>query len=298
MFVGGEFYADERWRLDEPVIDTSGSIFLNGGKACLTVIGEYLIAQGIREVLLPSYLCPSILNALGPLGLSFAFYQVQPDLRIDLEDLARQAHGQRAVYFINYFGFNQPPEARAALHALQAQGMLVIEDNAQAAFHPRPLGDFAFSSLRKFCAHDGGYLTTQLDVSAIIAKYADVPNRRLPVIRAYRKNWRITSTRTWTSTTSCKHCTHARKNCTTATEWCWATRRSRQKSSAWTGPASAGRAAIITLTYWKPSPASRLCAPYSPSLKRTTTCRWGCRYTWRGSRATGCRTNWAKRASG
>ena len=187
MFVGGEFYADERWRLDEPVIDTSGSIFLNGGKACLTVIGEYLIAQGIREVLLPSYLCPSILNALAPLGLSFAFYQVQPDLSIDLEDLARQAHGQRAVYFINYFGFNQPPEAQAALRGLQEKGVLVVEDNAQAAFHPHPLGDFAFSSLRKFCAHDGGYLTTQLDVSAIIAKYADVPNRRLPVIRAYRQ---------------------------------------------------------------------------------------------------------------
>jgi dTDP-4-amino-4,6-dideoxygalactose transaminase len=187
MFVGGEFYADERWRLDEPAIDTSGSLFLNGGKACLTVIGAYLIAQDIREVLLPSYLCPSILNALEPLGLRFAFYQVQPDLSIDLQDLARQAQGQRAVYFINYFGFYQPPEAQTALRELQQKGMLVIEDNAQAAFHPHPLGDFAFSSLRKFCAHDGGYLTTQRDVSAIIAKYADVPNRRLPVIRAYRK---------------------------------------------------------------------------------------------------------------
>jgi len=187
MFVGGEFCADERWRLDELAIDTSGSLFLNGGKACLTVIGEYLVTQGIREVLLPSYLCPSILNALEPLGLRFAFYQVQPDLSIDLEDLARQARGQRAVYFINYFGFNQPPEAQAALRGLQEKGVRVIEDNAQAAFHPRPIGDFAFSSLRKFCAHDGGYLSTKLDVSSIIAKYASHPNRRLPVIREYRE---------------------------------------------------------------------------------------------------------------
>jgi dTDP-4-amino-4,6-dideoxygalactose transaminase len=187
MFAGGEFYADERWRLDEPVIDTSGSHFLNGGKACLMVIGEYLLEQGIHEVLLPTYLCPSILNALEPLGLSFAFYQVRADLSIDLEDLARQARGRRAVYFINYFGFNQAPEAQAALLDLQKKGMLVIEDNAQAAFHPRPFGDFAFSSLRKFCAHDGGYLTTKLDVSAIIARYAGRPNRRLPVIRAYRQ---------------------------------------------------------------------------------------------------------------
>lgn len=187
MFVGGEFYADERWRLGEPAIDTSGSLFLNGGKACLTVIGEYLMAQGINDVLLPSYLCPSILNALAPLGLTFTFYQVQPDLSIDLEDLARQARGQRAVYFINYFGFNQPPEAQAVLRGLREKGVLVIEDNAQAAFHPRPIGDFAFNSLRKFCAHDGGYLTSRLEVSAILSKYAGLPNRRLPVIREYRE---------------------------------------------------------------------------------------------------------------
>ena len=187
MFVGGEFYADERWRLDEPAIDTSGSIFLNGGKACLTVIGDYLVSLGIREILLPSYLCPSILNILEPLGLRFAFYQVQPDLSIDLEDLEDKARGQQAVYFINYFGFNQPPEAQAVLRNLQEKGLLVIEDNAQAAFHPQPIGDFAFSSLRKFCAHDGGYLTTKMDVSSIIAKYANQPNRRLPVIRAYRQ---------------------------------------------------------------------------------------------------------------
>ena len=187
MFVGGEFYADERWRLDKPAIDASGSLFLNGGKACLMVIGEYLVTQGIREVLLPTYLCPSILNALEPLGLRFAFYQVKPDLSIDLKDLARKAQGQRAVYFINYFGFNQPPEAQAALRGLQEKGTLVIEDNAQAAFHLHPLGDFAFSSLRKFCAHDGGYLSTKLDVSAIIANYAGLPNRRLPVIREYRE---------------------------------------------------------------------------------------------------------------
>ena len=187
MFVGGEFCTDERWQTDQPAVDTSGSLFLNGGKACLIVIGEYLLAQGIGEVLLPSYLCPSILNALEPLGLRFAFYQVRADLSIDLEDLARQAQGRRALYFINYFGFNQPPEAQAALCDLQKKGVLVIEDNAQSAFHLQPIGDFAFSSLRKFCAHDGGYLTTNLDVSSIIAKYADQPNRRLPVIRAYRQ---------------------------------------------------------------------------------------------------------------
>ncbi|BBB47158.1 PLP-dependent aminotransferase family protein [Pelolinea submarina] len=187
MYVGGEFYADERWRLDEPAIDTSGSLFLNGGKACLTVIGDYLVSQGIREILLPSYLCPSILNALVPCGLSFAFYQVKPDLSIDLQDLARQAQGQRAVYFINYFGFNQPLEVQAALRSLQEKGKLVVEDNAQAAFHPQPFGDFAFNSLRKFCAHDGGYLTTKMDVSAILSKYSDLPNRRLPVIREYRE---------------------------------------------------------------------------------------------------------------
>lgn len=186
MFVGGEFYDDARWLLDQPALSTENMTFLNGGKACLMVIGDYLRDHGIHQILLPSYLCPSILNTLEQCGLSFAYYQIQPDFSIDLQDLERKARGHRAVYFINYFGFLQPPEVRAYFQSLQESGLLVIEDNAQAGFSQYSIGDFVFNSLRKLAAYDGGYLITPLDVSSYVEKYRGYPNRRLPVIRQYR----------------------------------------------------------------------------------------------------------------
>ena len=186
MFVGGEFYYDSSWQVNTSVVDTSHLTFLNGGKACLIVIGDYLRAHGINEILLPSYLCPSILNTLEKHGLGCDFYPVQPDLTIDLEEMARKAEGHRAVYFIHYFGCPREPAELDLLRSLQAGGTLLIEDNAQCGFSPTVCGDFAFNSMRKLCAYDGGYLDSRFDLLPYIEKRAGLKNRRLPLIRDYR----------------------------------------------------------------------------------------------------------------
>ena len=120
-------------------------------------------------------------------GWSYDFYQVNEDLSIDLKDFAQKAGAYRAVYFINYFGFLHPPEVRIYLKGLQKNGVLVIEDNAQAGFTDHPVGDFVFNSLRKLVPYDGGYLDTDLDIAAYLHKYQGRPNRRLTLIRDYRQ---------------------------------------------------------------------------------------------------------------
>ena len=62
-----------------------------------------------------------------------------------------------------------------------------MEDNAQAGFIDQTTGDFIFNSMRKLSAHDGGYLITPFDVTDYVNKYHGASNRRLPVIREYRK---------------------------------------------------------------------------------------------------------------
>jgi hypothetical protein len=187
MFVGGEFYKDARWLKDKPTINTEGMTFLNGGKACLIVISAYLRAQGIDNILLPAYLCPTIVDTLERCGLTCTYYRANRDLTIDLQDLVRKAGRQQAVYFINYFGFPQPPAVQAYLTALREKGSVVIEDNAQAGFAVPNIGTFAFNSMRKLAAHDGGYLTTDIDMKPYIQPYLGRANRRLPLIRAYRE---------------------------------------------------------------------------------------------------------------
>ncbi len=186
MFVGGEFYYDPSWRVSIPLVATDHMTFMNGGKACLIVISDYLRDHGINRILLPSYLCPTIINTLEKCRLACAYYQVNPDLSIDLEDLARKAPGFNAVYFINYFGFSRSQEELTLLRSLQRNGVLLVEDNAQAGFSESGTGDFVFNSMRKLCAYDGGYLITKLDVDLYTEQRKDQPNRRPPLIRQYR----------------------------------------------------------------------------------------------------------------
>ena len=188
MFVGGEFYYDTYWLRDRPTLSTENVVFLNGGKACLIVISDYLLEHGVKKILLPSYLCPTIVNTLEHCGLACEYYQINPDFSIDLDDLSEKAINHQAVYFINYFGFIHPPTVRDCLASLRQKGVLVVEDNAQAGFTSHNIGDFVFNSMRKLAAYDGGYLITPFDVMPYVKKYQGRPNRRLPVIREYRKN--------------------------------------------------------------------------------------------------------------
>lgn len=190
MFVGGEFYEDDQWDTSTPILTMSGAYFLNGGQACLRVMLDYLCANHFTHILLPSYLCPSILDVLDQHDLAYDFYKINADLSIDLEDLERMTASTEVVYFINYFGFIHSESTRVALRDLQSKGVLLIEDNAQAGFVRHTTGDFAFNSLRKFTACDGGYLTASIDLSSHIEKFAGRVNHRLPVIRAYRNQLR------------------------------------------------------------------------------------------------------------
>lgn len=187
MFVGGEFYYDDRWISDTPTISTEKMVFLNGGVACLTVISDFLLDHGIRKIVLPSYLCPSIVTTFERSGLTCDYYQINADFSIDLADLAQKICEHKAMYFINYFGFLNTPAVLSFIKDLRQNGVIVVEDNAQAGFHDHPTGDFILNSLRKFVPFDGGYLITQHDLAPYLEKYRGRPNRRLEVIRNYRK---------------------------------------------------------------------------------------------------------------
>lgn len=187
MFVGGEFYYDQAWMKDTPTISTENMYFLNGGRACLTIISDYLLDHGIGKVLLPSYLCPSIVKTFERSGIAWDFYQVNEDLSVDLDDLAQKITGFQAVYFINYFGFFHNAQTQNFFKQLQQNKIIVIEDNAHTGFHHHPTGDFVLNSIRKIAAYDGGYLTTHYDMTPYLNKYQGYPNRRLPLIREYRE---------------------------------------------------------------------------------------------------------------
>jgi hypothetical protein len=194
MFVGGEHYYDERWKIATRVpfpYQTGNGYFLNGGQACIRVIGDYVVDHGIDTILLPAYLCPTIVETLTQSGIKVDFFRINEDFSIDLDDLSTRIaeFSNRAVYFIDYFGFSPGRPEIDFLRSLRERGTILVEDSAQAGFQEHTIGDFVFNSLRKFCPYDGAYLNAPCSMEKYIDPYRGRTNHRLPLIRRYRREY-------------------------------------------------------------------------------------------------------------
>lgn len=188
-FVGGEFWYDPRYHSDGVHIPTLGLAYLNGGEAAIRLICDYLIDQGIREILLPSYVCSTLADAFDRYGFAYTFYKIQENFRIDLDDLRSKAPGFKVLYVIDYFGYGHTDAEVTVLKQLKDQGLMIVEDDAQAGFNRASVANVRFNSLRKFVPFDGSLFYSDRDMSQNLAKFVGLPNHRLAVIREYRQTF-------------------------------------------------------------------------------------------------------------
>jgi hypothetical protein len=189
FFVGGEFWDDPRFQTGTVNIPVKGMTFLNGGEAAIRLICSYLSSMGINELLMPAYICSTMADAFDRYGITYTYYRLQENFRIDLDDLLKKAGNQKALYIVNYFGYGFAEEETKVFGQLKGQGMLLIEDDAQAGFNRASLADVRFNSLRKMVPYDGSFFYSNRDLSAHLAKFAGLPNQRLPIIRRFRKTF-------------------------------------------------------------------------------------------------------------
>ncbi len=118
-----------------------------------------------KKVLLPDYLCLSVISAVEWAGIDYDFYRVQKDLTIDLEDLqSKITDDVGMIYLIHYFSVPQPAEVVQSVKELAAsRDILIMEDITQALFSKdrerMGFGDYIVASTRKwFPMTDGGLL--------------------------------------------------------------------------------------------------------------------------------------------
>jgi dTDP-4-amino-4,6-dideoxygalactose transaminase len=140
------------------------SVRVCSGRTALRIIARALKRRGRDRVLLPSYLCPSVLQPFDEEGVTAGFYRVRQDLTLDAQDLERQveARSPGSLLFINYFGFPPRAEDQELLRRLKER-CLLIEDCSHGSLVERPrapvgqLGDFVLTSFRKYLPlPDGG----------------------------------------------------------------------------------------------------------------------------------------------
>ncbi len=165
--IGGEFpiavtdiLNAENWHLESPDVYAYSS-----GRAALFQILKYQKQEkGVTSVLLPDYLCSSVLVPVQKLGLDYSFYTIDEQLELEEKSFSELYKKGSVVLLINYYGLKDLSSQINTIRSIDEKA-IVIEDDVQAYYEfKKPLGDvdFKFTSLRKtFAVPDGGLVKTK-----------------------------------------------------------------------------------------------------------------------------------------
>lgn len=147
----------------------------SSGRAALYQILKFLKQEkGVNHILLPDYLCSSVLVPVKALGLDYTFYPIDEQLELEPSSFVKLYKRDLAVLVINYFGLKDLTTQIQAIRSLD-DNAIIIEDDVQAYYEfKKPLGDvdFRFTSLRKtFAVPDGGLVKTKSQLPKV-----EIPN--------------------------------------------------------------------------------------------------------------------------
>ena len=113
------------------------------------------------QVLLPSYLCPTILKPFKEAKVSYQFYQIKEGLCPDLEDIYSKINSHtKAIMVIDYFGLPSKEIIKPLTSIIAHKNIAIIQDTVQAWLSNEKdlYGDYCFNSLRKICPYEASVI--------------------------------------------------------------------------------------------------------------------------------------------
>lgn len=153
MEIGGEFCFADMGRAPEgeacvaDLLDGWSRLYptalLSSGRSAYlnTWLNLLNTARGLDTVLLPSYLCYSILMPFRRMGVRIEHYRVDADLAVDWEDLERKAGGlgaRAAVVIVNYFGLPESVDVVCAIRRIRQTGARIVYDATHSLLNDCP----------------------------------------------------------------------------------------------------------------------------------------------------------------
>ncbi len=164
--IGGEFEID----LSYLSIKRNFNVFKTGyfyssGRSAFYHILLYIKnnLSNIKTLLLPDYLCSSIIETVIYAGFKWETYPLSPSLQIDELTFSSLEWHNSAVLLINYFGLVEMDDQVRFLRSLHPD-ICIIEDNVQSFFSmwSDTASDFSFTSFRKTLPlPDGGWVKSK-----------------------------------------------------------------------------------------------------------------------------------------
>jgi len=142
------------------------AIRFQSGRAAIRAVIE---GASIRKMLLPAYVCDSVIKAVADAGAAAEFYAL--DEALYPKDLPHPLPEHSAVLYVDYFGL-----CRNNVRRLLGEnpGNSLIIDNSQALFAPHEDVLATIYSPRKFAGvPDGGLLTTAPSLNVAVPEEED-----------------------------------------------------------------------------------------------------------------------------
>jgi dTDP-4-amino-4,6-dideoxygalactose transaminase len=165
--IGGEYeirwsdlYAQsKRWTLGQDEY-----AYASGRAALFQILRYCRQSLGIRTILIPEYVCDSVVDAARQSTLEIKTYPITDALQMDTNALGKLGAKNTAILIVNYFGMADAESQKQYIRTNYPEA-IIIEDDVQAYYaYQKPLGTehFKFTSLRKwFAVPDGGLVKTK-----------------------------------------------------------------------------------------------------------------------------------------
>lgn len=165
--IGGQFQYDPKLFYDTPIRSVDKLLF-DGASSSLRFIISKLNFKSDEYVLLPSYLCPTIIENFNKMNVNIIFYSINYDLSINLVDLKSKLNNNKikAIYFIEYFGMHHNDETIEFLKMMKSKGYTIIQDAVHTLYldeYDNFIGTYCFNSLRKYGPIDGSVLLSDFN---------------------------------------------------------------------------------------------------------------------------------------
>lgn len=164
--IGGNFY-EELLISNRTLQDSKRLVFFDSGRSAIRYLLD-LLQDKIKSVMLPQYVCESVLIPFVEKQYQITYYPIDEKLQLirgDFEQLLQEKAPQ-LVLVQSYFGFDTLNKERTFLKELSRKGIIVVEDITHSLLSDgwQPCADYMIGSLRKWCAiPDGGILIKTSD---------------------------------------------------------------------------------------------------------------------------------------
>jgi len=161
--IGGEFDIDinEISTGNPKTID--GAFFSSGRAALYHILLDIQNNSRYKNILLPDYLCESVLDTVRRFQFKIGFYELDLNLSIDEADFSRKYTAGTIVLIINFFGYSDCASQIKFIRS-HAADACIIEDNVQAFYEMKhdSDSDYSFTSFRKaFAVPDGAVVKSK-----------------------------------------------------------------------------------------------------------------------------------------